>query len=62
MSKKKGQPRRVEYGVHGHVDNMDYALDAFTAAVQCGSCYQWYDAAESGSCPNCDSDEVVGYR
>jgi hypothetical protein len=62
MSKKKGQPRRLGDETLSFTDDMDTAFDAFTAAVQCGSCYQWYDAAESPSCPLCDSDEVVGDR
>ena len=60
--KKKGMPRRLEGETIGYTDNMNDAMEAFTAAVQCGNCYQWYDAVESGSCPLCDSDEVVGDR
>jgi hypothetical protein len=62
MSKKKGQPRRLEGETLGYTDDMDTALESFTAPIQCGTCYQWYDAAESGSCPLCNSDEVVGDR
>jgi hypothetical protein len=62
MAKKKGQPRRLDSEALSYTDSMDDALEVFTAAAQCGSCYQWYDAAESQSCPLCDSDEIVGDR
>lgn len=63
MSKKRSIPRRADGNEQlGYTDDMETAFGAFTAPVQCGGCYQWYDAAEGGSCPLCDSDEVVGDR
>jgi rRNA maturation endonuclease Nob1 len=45
---------------------MDYeqAQDEYIVPVQCGACYEWYDADEelSGFCPVCGSDEIVGDR
>jgi hypothetical protein len=38
--------------------------DEMDVPVQCGSCYQWYDALENvdGEFPLCGSDEIVGDR
>lgn len=39
----------------------DKAWDIYDVAVQCGSCYMWYDGHKS-KCPCCGSKEMVGNR
>jgi predicted Zn-ribbon and HTH transcriptional regulator len=39
-----------------------YAQGEYTLPVQCGECYNWYDAADDSQCPQCGSEEIVGDR
>ena len=50
------------YGAPASTTDDVIASREYDAPVQCGDCYQWYDAAANANCPNCGSIETVGMR
>lgn len=54
MSKKK---KKKEW-----TSDFEEAWDIYSAPVQCGDCYVYYDPTAHENCPNCGGEDWVGSR
>ena len=46
----------------GWTPEAEKAFDSFSSPVQCGDCYNWYDAVSDFPCPCCGGEDWVGSR
>lgn len=57
MEKKNKQKRKNRTQFTYNIDE----IHKLACPVQCGGCYVWYDL-RSGTCPICESIEILGDR